>query len=197
MKITIQTGLSVILFGFFTSNSFAVLPSFIPVNDGVPDHELARLSQEVLPIIANKYSIQIFSDRIRMDSRPKCHKSEDFNGKEVAKGCDLGVYICDNDLHKQCLWVHKCHCQCSSPGRLGNFISLIIKLASTDEFLKLKECRISITKVPTGDPNYPYINVPIGECKLAVWILALITIFSAILSGLLIKLLITSIYEKK
>lgn len=62
-----------------------VIPSFIPVNEGIPDHELSRLSLEVLPIISNKFKIQIFSDRIRVDSRPKCHPSQEFDGKETTK----------------------------------------------------------------------------------------------------------------
>ncbi|KAJ1611195.1 hypothetical protein OJ253_955 [Cryptosporidium canis] len=175
----------------------AVIPSFIPVNEGIPDHELSRLSLEVLPIISNKFKIQIFSDRIRIDSRPKCHKSQGFDGKETIKGCEIGVYICDNAFHKQCLWVHKSHCQCSSPGKLNdhNIIDTIIALI--DELLKLKECRISITKVPTGDPKYPFIYVPIGECKLAIWIVALSTTFSALLVGYMIKALVSKIYKKR
>ncbi|OLQ17884.1 putative integral membrane protein [Cryptosporidium hominis] len=180
MKKTIFFIITCVLIWDFISTQSTVIPLFIPINEGIPDNELSRLSLEVLPIISHKFKIQIFSDRIRIDSRPKCYKSQGFDGKDTVKGCEIGVYICDNDFHKQCLWVHKSHCQCSSP----------------DEFFKLKECRISITKVPTGDPKYPYINIPIGECKLAVWIVALLTTFSALFVGYLIKLLLNTIYKK-
>ncbi|OII74086.1 uncharacterized protein cubi_02888 [Cryptosporidium ubiquitum] len=74
----------VLICGFISAQS-TVIPSFIPVNEGIPDHELSRLSLEVLPIISHKFKIQIFSDRIRIDSRPKCHQSQGFDGKDTIK----------------------------------------------------------------------------------------------------------------
>ncbi|EEA07030.1 uncharacterized protein CMU_034160 [Cryptosporidium muris RN66] len=45
------------------------------INEDIPDAELARLSQHVLPIISKRYGFEIYSDSIRMDSRSRC-KSE-------------------------------------------------------------------------------------------------------------------------
>ncbi|KAH8582436.1 uncharacterized protein ELE39_001092 [Cryptosporidium sp. chipmunk genotype I] len=138
MKKSIFFIINCVLIWDFISTQSTVIPSFIPVNEGIPEHELSRLSLEVLPIISHKFKIQIFSDRIRIDSRPKCYHSQGFDGKYTVKvslifssysncmqlffpqGCEIGVYICDNDFHKQCLWVHKSHCQCSSPGEFYN-----------------------------------------------------------------------------
>ncbi|EAK90243.1 hypothetical protein [Cryptosporidium parvum Iowa II] len=135
MKKTIFFIIICVLIWDFISTQSTVIPSFIPINEGIPDNELSRLSLEVLPIISHKFKIQIFSDRIRIDSRPKCYNSQGFDGKDTVKvsvfffilpylhatffpqGCEIGVYICDHDFHKQCLWVHKSHCQCSSPGK--------------------------------------------------------------------------------
>ncbi|KAH7650348.1 hypothetical protein FG379_003420 [Cryptosporidium bovis] len=173
-----------IIIGIFFPALSEVIPSFIPIND-IPDKELSRLSLKVLPILTNKYNIQIYSDRIRLDSRAKCQRMQDFDDRYAIKsmfivqGCEIGVYVCDTEFHKQCLWIHKSHCQCST----------------NSDFWKLQECRITITKVPTGDSEYPYINVPIGECKLAVWIFVLFSLFGTVLLGLTVRLLTNSFYK--
>ncbi|OII75778.1 hypothetical protein cand_030230 [Cryptosporidium andersoni] len=152
------------------------------INEDIPDAELARLSQHVLPIISKRYGFEIYSDSIRMDSRSRCKSEVDFTNNRVARrGCYVGVYICNSSFHKQCLWMHKGYCQCST----------------MRDFWKIQECRISATRVPTGDSTYPYINVPIGECKTAIWIFALASVLSVIAIGLAIKMAISRYLKKK
>lgn len=85
MKKTIFFIIICVLIWDFISTQSTVIPSFIPINEGIPDNELSRLSLEVLPIISHKFKIQIFSDRIRIDSRPKCYNSQGFDGKDTVK----------------------------------------------------------------------------------------------------------------
>ncbi|CUV07196.1 unnamed protein product [Cryptosporidium hominis] len=85
MKKTIFFIITCVLIWDFISTQSTVIPLFIPINEGIPDNELSRLSLEVLPIISHKFKIQIFSDRIRIDSRPKCYKSQGFDGKDTVK----------------------------------------------------------------------------------------------------------------
>lgn len=55
------------------------------INEDIPDAELARLSQHVLPIISKRYGFEIYSDSIRMDSRSRCKSEVDFTNNRVAR----------------------------------------------------------------------------------------------------------------
>ncbi|KAH8741641.1 hypothetical protein FG386_003615 [Cryptosporidium ryanae] len=193
-----KVGFSVIILaiiGMLVPVFSEVIPSFIPVNNDIPDKELSRLSLKVLPILANKYNIQIYSDRIRLDSRTKCQRIQDFDDKYTIKGCEIGVYVCDTEFHKQCLWIHKSHCQCSTNSKLNLDKEQFTYYCVSGDFWRLKECRITITRVPTGDSEYPHINVPIGECKLAIWIFVLLSLIGTVLLGFAIRIIANSFYK--
>lgn len=129
----------------------------LPSNSHIPEHVLEELVAQNLPRIVAQLGIPVteasLRDRKDKPTADRCNVAEDFEQHSRRHGCYIGVYVCDKQFSGHCFWSFRRQCECP---RLW--------------ILKTYECRIMSLTVPLPNSEYEFMKVPVGECRLAVWI---------------------------
>lgn len=123
----------------------------LPENAGISDMELQEISTHVVPKVVKQLALA--HERLRGPRFEVCPAAYDFTDQRRRAGCYLGRFVCDEKFTARCYWTFDRRCKCPQLW-----------------MLKIYECRISGMKVPTPKSPHGHVDIPIGECCIALWI---------------------------
>lgn len=126
----------------------------LPENSHIPHNVLEHLVATNLKRMVKQLNIP--STAVLKNGKTvvkQCERAEDFHHVPRRHGCYIGAFVCDKRFVGRCFWSFRRQCECP---RLW--------------ILKTYECRIGTITVPLPDSEYQYMDVPVGDCRIAVWI---------------------------
>uniref|UniRef100_A0A0G4HV93 Kazal-like domain-containing protein n=1 Tax=Chromera velia CCMP2878 TaxID=1169474 RepID=A0A0G4HV93_9ALVE len=126
---------------------------------GLPQHEVSELTFQAYKDFMVTRGID--PDDGLDEERDVCERADE---DAVSMGCYFGLYICPRDL-KACIWYHKTICTCKA-GKYLNFYDCSLETWETRQKM--------------GDGNEVVVHIPMGVCRVAMWVWALSVAVTAV-----------------
>jgi hypothetical protein len=129
----------------------------LPSNSHIPEYKLKKilssLHTKIISHLNIPYSDSEESTSTQQTLLPGCIEGQDYKGNKQLYGCYVPVYVCDKMFSGKCYWSFQQQCLCPQFW-----------------ILKMYECRIVNLEVNLDDSEYKTVDIPIGSCRVAIWI---------------------------